>query len=502
MTMASSETRPLPEQAGETHLFIYALMALLAVTLFRIVVLFGTQTDLFFDEAQYWFWSLTLEGGYFSKPPGIAAVIAVTTGVCGDSEACIRLGAPILYAATGTIAGLLALRMAGVWAGVAVVLLFATMPGTTFAARIISTDAPLMVCWAATLLFYHRYLQTGTWRDALLVGVFVGLGLLSKYAMIYFGFCLAIHALVEGKILRRLFDLRLWVALGLALAVLSPNIIWNLTNDSVTLSHTADNARWGGQLFNPDELAEFFLAQLAILGPIFVLVLAVGLFRSFRSLDADMRFLLAFSVPITVTMCIQALISRANANWAALSFVGYAVLAGLFMARWKNRKWIVAAFAAHLIGVVGLAVVDLNVRDWSLAVERSPFKRVLGWSGVSDKIREIAEAEGVAAIASNSRSVTAELTYYLRNDPWPVLAWLYADSPRNHYEQASPALPGTKGPVLLVTRCGVDFASQLPGIGATGNVSAPITATRGRLLYWAVLPEIPENPPALADCRS
>lgn len=478
-----------------------AFLVVAVLTAVRIAVLFLAEPDLFFDEAQYWFWSTSIEGGYFSKPPGLAVVIAATTGLCGDSEACIRTGAPLLYALAAGGAGLLAARMAGLAAGCAAALLFLTLPGVSFGTRLISTDAPLLVCWAAALYLFHRYLETRSWMDAVLLGAAVGLGFLAKYAMVYFGFCLAVHALIERRVLDRLLDLKLWVGFAVAILVFSPNLIWNLQNGAVTLAHTADNASWGGALFNPGELAEFFGAQVGILGPVLFVVLIWGLWRFGRSLTADERFLLAFSVPITATMCLQALISRANANWAALSFVAFVILVVLLAFRLRARTWLALAFASHLAVIAGLAVIDMNVKSWSMAVERSPFKRVLGWADVSDAVRAVAREKGVQSVVSNSRSVTAQLTYYLRDDALPVHAWLYWNSPRNHYEQVMPATADIPGPVLVVTRCGTDFGDVLEGVRETGTVAVPITRARQRTLYWAVMDAMPADPPPLADCR-
>lgn len=495
--------RPVPDWLN----LKFALLALVAITLLRIAVLFWADQDLFFDEAQYWFWSTDLVGGYFSKPPGIAVLIAATEAVCGDGEACIRLGAPLAYGLAGLLLGLTALRMAGRLAGAAVLLLFATIPGVSFAAQIISTDAPLLVFWAAALLFYHRYLESRSWADAMVLGVAIGLGFLSKYAMVYFGFCLAVHALVERQVLERLRDVKLWAALIVALIVFSPNIFWNLENGSVTLAHTANNARWGGALLNPEELAAFIGAQIGIIGPVLACVVALGLWRHFRGLTPDERYALSFSVPIMATMCAQALISRANANWAALSFPGFVLVACLFLMRWQAasgwnaKRWLTLALATHLVAFAGLSLLSVNARDWSMLRSHSPYKRVLGWTDVMRGVSAVAEENQIRSVVSNSRSVTAQLTYYLRKQPVSVYAWPHAYGPHNHYEQVVPASAAISGPILMVTRCNTDFARELAGVGESGEVTVPITKTRFRTLYWAVVDEFPQDPPALADCR-
>ena len=73
---------------------------LVGLLVLRLVALALNRTDLFFDEAQYWFWSLEPAFGYYSKPPLIAWIIGLSTGVCGVSEFCVRLPSPFLHTVT------------------------------------------------------------------------------------------------------------------------------------------------------------------------------------------------------------------------------------------------------------------------------------------------------------------------------------------------------------------------------------------------------------------
>jgi hypothetical protein len=64
----------------------WALLACVAVTVWRLFELFSNPINLSFDEAQYWGWAQDLDWGYFSKPPMIAWVIWLTTAI-GQSDA-------------------------------------------------------------------------------------------------------------------------------------------------------------------------------------------------------------------------------------------------------------------------------------------------------------------------------------------------------------------------------------------------------------------------------
>src|SRR5262249_43581731 len=126
-----------------------ALGTMLAV---RLVALALNGTDLFFDEAQYWTWSLEPAFGYYSKPPLIAWAIALSTGVCGSSEFCIRLPSPLIHTATAAAIFALGNRLFGPRTGFLAALAFATLPGVSLSAGIISTDVPLLLFWSLALI--------------------------------------------------------------------------------------------------------------------------------------------------------------------------------------------------------------------------------------------------------------------------------------------------------------------------------------------------------------
>src|SRR5581483_11947311 len=88
------------EIADDERCWRWALWAVFAVTLARLVWLSVGATNLYPDEAQYWLWSLHPAFGYYSKPPMVAWLIALTTGFFGGDVPAIRLAAPLLHFAT------------------------------------------------------------------------------------------------------------------------------------------------------------------------------------------------------------------------------------------------------------------------------------------------------------------------------------------------------------------------------------------------------------------
>ena len=237
-----------PAIASSNQTFRALAIALVGLTIVRLVGLRLSSVDLFIDESQYWSWSRELAFGYFSKPPLLAWLIAAAQQVCGDSEACIRAPAPLMNLVTSLLAYAVGRALydarTGLWAG----LLTALGTGAVFSARIMATDVPLVMFCALALLAYVRLLQKPDWRWAIVLGVAIGAGLLAKYAMIYFVAAMLTAAAFD-KPRALLLRADFWLAVAVALITVSPNIVWNAMNGFLTLRHAGANV--AGEAIEP-----------------------------------------------------------------------------------------------------------------------------------------------------------------------------------------------------------------------------------------------------------
>ena len=425
--------------------------------LVRLLALGFNRTDLFFDEAQYWTWSLEPAFGYYSKPPLIAWLISASTAVCGQAEACIRLPAPILHTVTAVAIFATGQRLYGVQTGVIAALAYSTLPGISLSAGIISTDVPLLTCWAIALYaFVALTLEKAVWWPAILLGLALGFGLNAKYAMAYFVLCAGIWIAATPARRDLVRDRRLWAALGLGAALILPNLVWNALNSFATFSHTADNAKWSGSLIHPDKGLEFFGAQFGVFGPVLFGVLLVIVVRWWRHglAEAD-RLLLAFCLPILAIVTTQGFVSRAHANWAAPAYVSATVLVVAAMMREVDWRWLKASFWINGAVALALVIAVAFAGQFRLPGAGDPFSRTLGWRSVADgTLAKLAEARTsgapFAAVITDERALTAELLYYMRGESTPVLAWTSGQKPQDHYEMKRPFTASSPQPVLLV----------------------------------------------------
>lgn len=476
-------------------ILVGSLAALLAI---RLVALHYNATDLFFDEAQYWTWSLQPAFGYYSKPPLIGWIIGLSTGACGDSAFCIRLPSAVIHTATAAILYAAGHRHLSPAAGFWAALMFATLPGVSVSAGIISTDVPLLFSWAVALLAFLELRAGGGWGAAIFLGIGLGLGLNAKYAMVFLPLSMVVAAVVDRPSRRLFSSARLWAGLVLGGALILPNLWWNLSNGFATFAHTADNAKWGGSLLNIGKGLEFIGAQFGVFGPILFAVLMATVWRAWREgLPEVEKVLLCFTLPILLLISAQGFVSRAHANWAATAYIAGSLLVASALLRHDGRRWLVASLVVHLVVMGALIAGTSAAGRMRLPIAGDPLHRMLGWKGIADATRQRLEAARkngtpFASVVTTDRSLTAELLYYMRDEATPVLA-LRSDPvrPRDHYEMTRPFLGKAQEPALLVSLADVVAQGKLQGnfqrLEPAGTRDVPAGLFHNRRIHFFVL---------------
>lgn len=430
-----------------SRLAIAIIAGLLAV---RIVLVIVSPLELYADEAQYWRWGESLEWGYYSKPPMIAWMIHASAGLLGDSEWAIRFFAPIFHAIASVFLFLLSRRMFGSLAGLFTTVTYHLMPGIILSSGVISTDGVLFPFWSLALYLFWRLRENDLgWGGTILLGLAIGVGFLSKYAMLYFAIGVALTSLFDKPTRAAILSARGVVFIVTAAIVFAPHLIWNAANEFQTVSHTVDNANLGGDLFNLDHFPEFLGDQMGVFGPVCFVALITGLIflrpkpeladigDAAHAQSAKERWLACFILPVITIIAIQAVLSRAHANWAATAYPAASVFIGGFLIRasgWRPAFWI----GIGLQGLVGVLAITLALGppSWSAALGRdNDLKRVRGWEDLSQQLAREVERLQPTAILVDEREVWHGLDYYLRDQlDVPLIMWRYNPGPKSYSE--------------------------------------------------------------------
>ena len=459
---------------ADAHYHQQVLWLIGGLFLIRLAALFISPYNLHGDEAQYWAWSKDLNWGFFTKPPGIAAVIASTTTIFGDAEWAVRLSSPILHSITAYVIYRTA-RFAfsgatGFWAAA----IYLLMPAVWLSSAIVSTDVPLLLCWAIALNAWVHLRDKASWLRAAQLGMAIGLGILCKYAMLFFLPALVIAILFDAPTRRALVLLNGFLVVGLIALWATPNMIWNMDNDFATLTHTAANANLEqGPSLHFLELGEFWLTQLAVFGPVTFGLFLLAVRSAFKNrLNSPAIMLTFFALSPLVIISVQALISRANANWAVTGYVAAAILTAHFGVKFwpRFKNWIGVNLIVQALACLLLAGVYLMPGAVNALGRANDVKRVRGWPQTVEALHDVYQkgfqGDAYEAIAVDKRITFYSLNYYGSGsvpysfyDSAELYMWMYQSHPENHAELSRP-LPAMDGPVLLVNYYGDDEKYQ------------------------------------------
>ncbi|MDE3115551.1 MAG: glycosyltransferase family 39 protein [Pseudomonadota bacterium] len=436
--------------------FAAVLAIVAALTALRVALLVLTPLQLYPDEAQYWWWAQAPAFGYFSKPPMIAWIIWSTTALLGDGEWAIRIAAPLLHGGTALLLYGIGRRAGGERIGFWSALAYATVPGVAYSCGLISTDVPLLFFWAVALYAFLAALEDEGWRWPLLCGVALGLGLLSKYAMLYFVGGMILSALVSSRARALVLARRGAVIIAVGLLLLIPNLLWNRAQGFVTVTHLAADADWRQAQFRLLDVLAFVGGQFGVFGPLLLAGFLLALWHLARKpetpllncREADL-ILAAFALPPLLAISAQAFAAGANANWAAPAYISALPLAIAALFTTPRRWGLKASFAVNLLVMAGLWVVLLWPALGETMGVGNAFKREEGWQRLGQAAAAAARAAPYDAIAAANRSVMAELTYYARPRDLPLRMWSRGPGTDNHFQMTMRLTPASRR-VLLV----------------------------------------------------
>ncbi len=153
-----------------------------------------------------------------------------------------------------------------------------------------------------------------------------------------------------------------------------------------------------------------------------------------------------------VLITLQALLSRALANWAAVAYPAATILLTALLLRQRPRLFRIS-LGLHLCAAIAIASAPIFAPTLaSLGEPKSnPLVRVLGWRELAERAERLMAAQGAKAILTDNRELTAELLYYLRDTQIPIAVWPRGPVPRDHFEMTRPYTSSTPEPLLYVS---------------------------------------------------
>ena len=447
----------LPGASADRRYWHAALAITALYTIWRLILLATFPYGLHGDEAQYWTWAQEPDWGYYSKPPMIAWLIALTTSVCGDSLFCIKVGSPLVHAATGLIMFAFARHLFDARTAFWVTALYGLMPAISLSNMLITTDVLLLFFWAIGLYAFWRALEEGAWGWWLMTGAALGLGMMSKYNMVIFFVSALLYVLATARHRHWIMSPKPWAAGLLAALIYLPNLLWNAATGFVSYEHTQGLTQFHQASWWPHGFFEFFASQFGVFGPILFAVLLFLLFRRFGVLWADdrMRYLLAFVLPWLAFVTVNSLASRVHANWSMPIYLTGLLLVCVWLLKQGRlgRVMLGATVAVHLLLAGGIYHYDAALKLAGVELRESvdPYKRVRGWPQLGEAVEAVQARYPDATLMTTHRMLTAQLMYNVSPRMQTVVKWNPEGIIKDHYDLTT-TLHGREGQDFLYIR--------------------------------------------------
>jgi 4-amino-4-deoxy-L-arabinose transferase-like glycosyltransferase len=361
---AAPETTIVSQQETELRrsrrlLWLFMLAHLVAWT--SVAVL--TQPNAPVDTVEMAYWGHEWELGYHKHPPLPSWISEAVMVLSGRSVWATYLVAQIAVVACFWVAWRLAREMVSPRAALLPACLLECCYYYNFKSVELNNNVSMYPLWALSVLFLYWALKTDKYRYWVATGVWLGLGMLTKYSVGLLVLTMLAFGLGSRKARTAWLRPGPYLTLLVASAIFGPHAYWainhRLPSIGWALDHTGTTSQLTGHLWYP---VEFSLAQLWALAPMIVVALPLTGYRwRLRKVPPaerfDRDFLIAMALgPFLVHLAVSAVF---NIRLHSMHGAQLWTFAGLLMLFCLQTEEIRLVWRRILLGCCTMAVVFL-----------------------------------------------------------------------------------------------------------------------------------------------
>lgn len=414
------------QKSAELPFFLRSSGLVLIVGALTVLKLFAAGNAHFVeDEAYYRIWGLYPALSYYDHPPMIGWWITAGQMFFGDTIFAVRalvvilgvVGSAVLWR---TAVILFDRRVAG-WA-----VLFLNCSLLVGIGGILATpDAPSVFFWGLSLWALAELVRSQNANWWLMVGLVAGLGLLSKYSLLFLGVGIVLWLVWVPEARRWWSAWQLWVGGLIALLCFLPVLYWNHLHDWASFYKQFGRAGAGG--YTAKYIFEFLGAVLGLLNPLIAILAILGgasLFKKALKKDTVAALLWLTCLPFVIYLVYHSLHSRVQANWPAPLFPTFALMAAVFVAGISDERrfWKRWAGAGVLLGLVVALLVQIHA-VWSITgqlARKDPTFQLRGWPQIGNELTDIARREQAGFVVTTSYGLNGQIDFLMK-DQLPVI---------------------------------------------------------------------------------
>ena len=386
-----------------------------------------TNNNLPLDTIEHLAWGSNLDWGYSKHPPMVAFALELFYQIFGSQDWAYyflcQIFVVISFIAVFKLAeGFFKNKVFSLLS----VLLLEGIYFYNFTTPEFNVNICLMPFWALTVLYLWRCFKDDKFIDWLLMGLFGGLGFMSKYLFIYLG--LAIDLFIIYMIYKNKFkfNFKPFVSIIPFFIVLLPHLIWLTENNYVTITYGLHRAGVEDlNILNHFKHPLIFLSkQIGILIPFFLmLIFIIKKFKSKISFkDEKLLFLIIINITPLVLVFLTSMILgvKIRTMWMTPFYLFFGVLViYIFQSQInlnKLKNFVTIFIILFIFSPLAYAYVSISKTDKRTDYQgrKEAEKAKLFYEKQNQVSGEIAFVKGNEWIAGN-------LSYHLEERP----KWIY-----------------------------------------------------------------------------
>ena len=444
----------------------------------------GFSIEFSVDEAHYALYAKHLAWSYFDHPPLVGWIqwplVSLTS-----SEGIIRLipellwvlSAFLVYRVTLEIHRLIQGRNAGYLTtalpsanlcGLMAVLAIIAAPLPHVLAIGLLPDTLLAPLSLGLMLMALRWTRKDqfTITDWIITGLLLGLAGLSKYTAAFTAFALLFVLLASPKKVW-ITKVGFWLAVAIALIVISPVLYWNWINDWISFKYQIAHGSGGAWAWR--RVGAFVGIQIVCFGPLLILGTYTFLKHCLHSQKLILIALLSFfAIPFVIFAALSG--GGSLPHWTSPAWFCLAPFAGIGL----TKAWAMQHRVAIRILLIGQLLICLLGFGFVLAggmtssaVKSNPIADLYGWKLAGQKAAQLAQATKSNGIAVQNWTLGSRAAWYAQ--PLPVFV---LDQRQDQFDLWFGQLPSGSN-VLLINWSGLAFSSPV-GTNLAFEVCEPL----------------------------
>jgi len=403
---ANSQAAIVPGHPRTPSALASGTAIVLAIALVRIVLycIAGPRYGYFRDELYYLACGEHPAWGYVDQPPLIAWLAWLLQHTIGTSIWALRLLPALAGTATVLLTGLLARELGGRrWAIFLASLAALLAPILLAISHLFTMNAFDPVLWTAIGWLVVRIAKSNDQRLWLPIGILTGIGILNKYAVLFWlsGLILGILLTPLRQSLRQRW---FWIAAALAAAIALPNFLWQWRNQFPFLQ-LMHNVRESGRDIALSPLP-FLKSQAEMLGYIAALLVLFAMLFAFSKSGRPFRAVaIAYLVFLAQMMALHGKLYYLAPVYPMLFAAGAVWIDSV--TRGKALVWAKPALALGIAAVSCiyaptilpiLSVPHFLAYEHSMGIEQEKFEHsaqgvlpqiyadMFGWEGIAQRV--------------------------------------------------------------------------------------------------------------------